>query len=99
LRWLLSLLLVLFVGLQYRLWWADGGRLELAELRQRAADQGEENDRLRQRNEALAKQVLDLKSGQTVLELRAREQLGLVREDELYYQLVEAPAGASPGAR
>ena len=98
LRWLLPLLLLLFAGLQYRLWWAEGGRLELAELRQRAEDQARENARLRERNAALAQQVLDLKSGQTVLELRAREQLGLTRDDEVFYQIVDTDAGASaPG--
>lgn len=95
-RWLLPLLLLLLAGLQYRLWWAEGGRLELAELRQRAADQARENARLRARNAALARQVLDLQSGQTVLELRARQQLGLTRDDEVFFQLVDAPAEAAP---
>ena len=98
-RWFLALLLLLFAGLQYRLWWGDGGRVELGELRQRLADQDQENARLRERNRELTEQVLDLKTGDTVLELRAREQLGLTREGEVYYQLVDtsaADAGEAP---
>jgi cell division protein FtsB len=95
LRWLLPLLLLLFLGLQYRLWWGVGGRVELDELQQRVSDQARENARLGERNAALAQQVMDLKTGDTVLELRAREQLGLTRGDELFYQIVDAPVKAA----
>lgn len=87
-------LAVLFVGLQYRLWWGDGGRLELRQLREQAQDYDRENTVLRQRNAELARQVMDLKRGQTVLEQRAREELGLTREDEVYYQFVEPEESA-----
>ncbi len=88
-RWLLVILIVLLVGLQYRLWWGEGGRLELQRLQQQAEDYERENRVLRERNAALAQQVLDLKAGQAVLEQRAREELGLTRDDELFYQFVE----------
>jgi len=89
LRWLLIILLLLLGGLQYRLWWGEGGRLELHRLQQQAADYARENALLRERNAELARQVMDLKSGQTVLEQRAREELGLTGKDELYYQFVD----------
>jgi cell division protein FtsB len=92
LRWLLLTLLLLIVGLQYKLWWGEGGRLELRRLEQQAEDSARENTRLRERNEDLARQVLDLKSGTTVLEQRAREELGLTRDDEIYYQFVKPDA-------
>ncbi|MEO1082359.1 MAG: septum formation initiator family protein [Pseudomonadota bacterium] len=86
-------LLVVLVGmvalLQWRLWWGEGGRLELQRLEQQAADYHRENARLRARNEELAREVLDLKAGTTVLEQRAREELGLTAEDELFYQFVD----------
>lgn len=88
-RWLGLVLLLLFAGLQYRLWFAEGGRLELQRLEQQAEDFRRENARLRERNEELTRQVLDLKNGQTVLEQRAREELGLTAEDEIYYQFVD----------
>jgi len=89
LRWILLILIVLLAGLQYRLWWGDGGRLELLQLRQQAQDSKRENAILRERNEELARQVMDLKAGNTVLEQRAREELGLTRSDEVYFQFVD----------
>lgn len=83
-------------GLQYRLWWGEGGRLEVKRLQQQARDYERENEILRQRNEDLAKQVMDLKAGQTVLEQRAREELGLTREDEVFYQFVEPQTEVGP---
>lgn len=92
------MLLVVLVGmvalLQWRLWWGEGGRLELQRLEQQAADYHRENARLRARNEELAREVMDLKSGTTVLEQRAREELGLTAEDELFYQFVEGASAA-----
>lgn len=94
-RWILLILIVLLAGLQYRLWWGDGGRLELLQLRQQAQDSKRENAILRERNEELARQVMDLKAGNTVLEQRAREELGLTRGDEVYFQFVD-PAKLAP---
>lgn len=91
-RWLLLVLVALLIGLQYRLWWGEGGRLELHQLQKQAEDYRVENVRLRERNEQLARQVRDLKSGETVLELRAREELRLTREDEVLYQFAEPDA-------
>lgn len=88
-RWILLISLLLVVGLQYRLWWGEGGRLELQRLQQQAQDAQRENAILRERNADMARQVMDLKSGQTVLEQRAREELGLARDDEVYYQFVD----------
>ena len=88
-RGLALLLLLLLAGLQYRLWWGEGGRLELRRLHQQAAQDRRDNAVLLQRNARLAREVMDLKTGQTVLEQRAREELGFTRADELYYQFVE----------
>jgi cell division protein FtsB len=97
LRWLLLLLLCVFAGLQYRLWFSDGGRLELRRLQQQAQDYERENALLRERNAQLTRQVLDLKSGQAVLEQRAREELGLTADDEVYYQFVSPEQAARLG--
>jgi cell division protein FtsB len=63
--------------------------LDLFQLRQQAQDSQRENAILRERNEELSRQVMDLKAGNTVLEQRAREELGLTRDDEVYYQFVD----------
>jgi cell division protein FtsB len=86
----LILLLVILLGyLQYRLWLGDGGLLELWNVHQEVEAQREENARLRERNDALNAQVLDLKQGLDAIEERAREDMGMVKQGETFYQIVE----------
>ena len=88
-RKLILFLILLLVYLQYRLWLGDGGLLELWNVHQEVEAQREENARLRERNEALNAQVLDLKQGQDAIEERAREDMGMVKQGETFYQIVE----------
>lgn len=88
-RKLILLLAILLVYLQYRLWLGDGGLLELWSIHQEVEAQREENARLRERNEALNAQVLDLKQGLDAIEERAREDMGMVKQGETFYQIVE----------
>jgi cell division protein FtsB len=94
-RVLLLLLALLLTGLQYTLWLGSGGHNEVAGLRQQVAMQQAENLRLQERNDALAAEVEDLKSGEAAVEERARSELGMVKPGETFYRVVEdAPAGA-----
>ena len=88
-RYLFLVLLVLFLLLQYRLWWGDGSFADVWNLHQDVAEQRAENDRLRERNEALDAEVTDLKQGLEAIEERAREELGMIKEDEIFYQIIE----------
>jgi cell division protein FtsB len=88
-RKLILFLVILLVYLQYRLWLGDGGLLELWNVHQEVEAQREENARLRERNEALNAQVLDLKQGLDAIEERAREDMGMVKQGETFYQIVE----------
>lgn len=88
-RKLLLFLLVLLIYLQYRLWLGDGGLLEVWDLHQEVEARREENERLRERNESLNAEVLDLKQGLDAIEEHAREDLGMVKEGETFYQVVE----------
>ena len=90
---LIVVLLILLLGLQYRLWFADGGLVEVQRLEQRIARQQAENQRLRERNEALAAEVRDLKKGLEAVEARARSELGMVGEGETFFQVVEPKDG------
>lgn len=90
-RGLTVLLIALVVGLQYRLWVGDGSLAEVWQLRQAVAAQSEENARLVERNSALEAEVLDLKQGLDAVEERARSELGMIKDDEVFYQIVEAP--------
>jgi cell division protein FtsB len=88
-RKLILFLVILLVYLQFRLWLGDGGLLELWNVHQEVEAQREENARLRERNEALNAQVLDLKQGLDAIEERAREDMGMVKQGETFYQIVE----------
>jgi len=88
-RKLILFLVILLVYLQYRLWLGDGGLLELWNVHQEVEAQRDENARLRERNEALNAQVLDLKQGLDAIEERAREDMGMLKQGETFYQIVE----------
>ncbi|WP_049621454.1 cell division protein FtsB [Frateuria defendens] len=95
LRWVALILLLALIGLQMKLWTGSGGMHEVEALRAAVKKQGEENDRLRRRNEALGADVDDLKTGEQAVEARARAELGLVKQGETFYQVVEPPAAAA----
>jgi cell division protein FtsB len=97
LRWLLALLLLVLVGLQYRLWFADGSLAERARLEQQLEAQSAVNADLGARNAVLEREVIELQTGKRTIEQRAREQLGLVGEGETFYQIVPAGSGAGRG--
>lgn len=87
---LLTLVLIsLFVLLQYKLWFDRHGVPEVWQLQKHMRSQSKENDLLKQRNEALTAEVDDLKHGQAALEERARTDLGMVKKDETFYQVVD----------
>jgi cell division protein FtsB len=95
LRWVALILLLLLIGLQFKLWSDHGGMSEVNSLRISVKKQGDENDKLTQRNQALAADVADLKHGEQAVEARARGELGLVKPGETFYQVVEKPANAA----
>jgi cell division protein FtsB len=88
-RWALGVLLLILVILQYRLWIAEGSLAEQQRLKGQVQEFIRVNEQLRERNAVLEREVLELQGGNKGVEQRAREQLGLVREGETYYQLVE----------
>ncbi|SDG91514.1 cell division protein FtsB [Pseudomonas benzenivorans] len=87
--WLLAGLIVLLLGLQYRLWVGDGSLAQVTDLKQQIADQQGENQRLLERNRILEAEVMELKEGMETVEERARQELGMVKEGETLYQLTE----------
>jgi cell division protein FtsB len=94
-RWLTWLLVVLFVLLQYKLWVGDGSLAEVWDLYRQTELQKQENQRLQERNQALEAEVEDLKQGLDSIEERAREELGMIKDDETFYQIIEDPAGVN----
>ena len=88
-RILIGILFVLFLWLQYRLWVGEGSLAEVHNLRREIERQHTELQRLEHRNRVLEAEVLDLKSGLEALEERARSELGMIREGEIFYQVIE----------
>jgi len=86
---LLILLVILLVYLQYSLWFGDGSLQDVWRLHKDVEQQREENAGLRERNEALEAEVLDLQQGLEAIEERAREDLGMIKKGETFYQVVE----------
>jgi cell division protein FtsB len=82
--------------LQYPLWLGKGGWLRIWSLDQQVQEQKEANVRLRQRNGALDAEVRDLKQGFDAIEERARYELGLIKQDEVFFQVVPAHSEAGP---
>lgn len=88
-RWFSVVLIGLFAFLQYQLWFATGGILSVRTLQQHIQNQKAENQRLVQRNKVLIADVRDLKSGNHAIEARAREDLGMIKQGEVFYQVVK----------
>lgn len=97
-KWLMLSLALLLAALQYALWFGDGGLRDLWSLREQVTEQERENERLRERNAALAAEVRDLKTGLDAVEARARLELGMIKEDEVFYQVIDShpPADERP---
>lgn len=88
-KWISAILIVLLVGLQYRLWVGEGSFAEVARLHTAINKQKAENARIHERNAALDAEVQDLKQGVEAIEERARSELGMVKKDEVFFQIVE----------
>jgi cell division protein FtsB len=99
LRWVALILVLVLIALQMKLWNGNGGVHEVEALRTAVKKQGEDNDKLLQRNQALGADVDDLKHGEQAVEARARAELGLIKPGETFYQVVEKPgASQAPAA-
>ncbi len=98
-KWLALALFLLLLLLQSRLWLAEGSLAEQHRLQAEIFRQQQVNDGLRVRNEHLEHEVLELQQGLETVEERARRDLGMIRDGETYYQVVEPPAaGEKPRA-
>jgi len=82
-------LLVLLIWLQYKIWLQDGGIPEAIQLQQEVEQVKTEVEKLKERNSSLDAEVKDLKKGLDAIEERARSEMGMIREGEIYYQVIE----------
>jgi len=88
-RYLAILLAILFILLQYDLWVGEGSLTAAWKLDKSISLQQRQNERLKERNNALDAEVKDLKSGLQAIEERSRSELGMIKEDETFFQVIE----------
>lgn len=88
-RWLLLTLFLLTGLFQYQLWFGEGGLRQQAELQRRVGQQILENSKLEARNQKLVAAVAGLKDGSEGIEERARYDLGMIREGETFYMVID----------
>ncbi len=83
------ILIIALVVLQHKLWLGDGNIIQWVSLEKKLAKHEEENNKLAARNKALEADIKELKSGDQALEEQARYELGMVKQNEEYYQFVD----------
>ena len=87
-KWAISLLAVILMSLQYKLWVGDGGIPEVLQLQREVSLNQTEKLKLEERNQSLYAEVSDLRKGLDAIEERARSELGMVGKDEVFYQII-----------
>ncbi|MGA3248549.1 MAG: cell division protein FtsB [Paraburkholderia sp.] len=94
-RLVTAVLIVLLALIQYPLWWGHGGWLRVHELQGELAQQTQKNADEKLRNERIAGEVQDLQNGTAAVEERARYEMGMVKDGEVFVQFV-APNAPLP---
>ncbi len=93
---LFAILVALIVLIQYPLWFGKGGWLKVWQISKDLDVQKAGNRKLEARNASLAVEVKDLKTGTEAIEERARSELGMIRGDELFFQIEEGRQAKKP---
>jgi cell division protein FtsB len=88
---LIALLVLMLVGLQYKLWFGDGSLSEVIQLSRELEIQQQKLSELEERNKILEAQVLDLQNGLDAFEEKARNDLGMIKQGETFIQLIPQP--------
>ena len=91
-RLLITVLVILLISLQYRLWFGNPNIRQVWQLEQAIIEQRRENQILTERNQRLEAEVADLKQGLKAIEERARSEMGLIQVGETFFRLIESNA-------
>lgn len=93
----LTLIFVALIALlQYPLWLGKGSWLRVWNVSQKIEDQKARNVTYKLRNDTLRAEVRDLKQGNAAIEERARSELGMIKQDEVFYQVIDQPVLPKP---
>lgn len=85
----LAILFFTLVGLQYKLWFGEGNITQWKQLEKKLEAHKQENEKMASKNNAMQADILELKRGDQALEEQARYELGMVKQNEVYYHFVD----------
>lgn len=88
-RIIVACLILVLIGLQYKLWVGDGSVLQWLKLEKKVAQQEQKNIQLAFNNQKIAQDVTRLKDDSSAIEEKARYELGMIKQGEIYYQFVD----------
>ncbi len=94
-RVVIVILLLVTLYLQCLLWFGRGGIHDVERLKEAVAEQRNEIAQLEERNRALAAEVMDLKQGLEAIEERARSEMGMIKQGEVFFRLMDPPDATS----
>ncbi len=94
---LIGVLIIILIGLQYKLWFGDGSLSEVVQLSRELEAQKEKLHQLEERNRVLEAQVLDLQNGFDAFEEKARNDLGMIKQGETFIQLIPGETNNTDG--
>ena len=97
-RLIAVLLILLIAALQHSLWLGKGGWLRVWDIDGKIAEQRRTNAGSAARNAALEAEVRDLKEGVEAIEERARNEMGMIRQDEVFIQVLQSKPAATDAA-
>ena len=87
-KFLTVLFVILIILIQFPLWFSRGGWLNVFDLNNKYQNQKEINQELEKQNDALRAEVNDLKKGTDAIEERARDELGMIKEGEIFFEII-----------
>ncbi len=88
-KMILSALIILLLLLQYEFWFSDGGVKTVWHIQKNISKQEKINAQLDKRNQVLIAEIKDLQNGNAAIEARARNDLGMVKKGEVFYEVVK----------
>ncbi len=89
-KFITLIMVLLLLLLQYRLWTGNGSLVEANYLRDEIKNIKSENERLKERNLSLTAEVFNLKQGHEAIEEIARSEMGMIKDDETFYQIIDS---------
>jgi cell division protein FtsB len=95
-RWLIAGLVLIVLFMQGRLWVGEGSLAQVSGLQVRVERESAENSIKEQRNRVLRAEIVELKSGLESVEEKARSELGLIKEGETFFLLVDESKSLQP---